>query len=242
MKTRLVVFDLDGTLIDSAAEIAHAVNDVLSSEGMPTLAVAAVRELIGHGARSTVARAYARSAGYRRGSAANARPDRALLDRLMRAYSRSCLAHCGMRSRVFPQVRSTLQRLRAAGVKLALVTNKEACFARPLLATHGLLDWFDPIVAGDTLSVRKPAPAPVRRCLTYHGVERAIMVGDSITDVRAARAAGLPIVLVAHGYYDLSGSRVCAPDGWLHSFGELSDHMYDRLLRSAVSSRSSTCR
>jgi len=232
MRTQLVIFDLDGTLIDSAPEIADAVNEVLRTERLPECPLAEIRALIGEGARTTVARAYAQSQRRARGETGAAAgtdpdpdpgcavlPDRTLLDRLMSTYAQSILASSGRRSTIYPHVHTALDYLRNTGVQTALVTNKEERFALPLLTALGLRG-FAPIVCGDTLPTRKPHPAPILRCLAHHDVapEHALVIGDSELDVIAARAAGVRSLLVAWGYGSLERSD---PASRLNSFAEL---------------------
>ena len=222
---RLVMFDLDGTLVDSAPDIAASVNDVLRSESLPELALERIRSWIGHGARQTLASAYACSVGRRTGTPPPA-PEGSLLDRLMDAYRVFHDDHCGTRSTVYPQVGEVLQQLRELSVTLAVVTNKEEYFARQLLGRLGLDPWFATVVCGDTLPCRKPDAAPLRHCLARHGVHPrdALMVGDSVIDLRAARAAGMPFCFVAHGYGEpaLAGRADVA----LTSFAELLDVLH----------------
>jgi phosphoglycolate phosphatase len=209
----LIAFDIDGTLVDTAAEIADTVNDVLQAEGLASLPAATIRDWIGRGAREVVARAYGQQC------------DADNLDAMMVAYARFHAVRCGTRSRLFPDVESTLAALRALSIKLAVVTNKEEGFARQLLEAHGLSDFFDPIVGGDTLPTRKPDPAPLRHCLEVHGIppERALLVGDSELDVRTARAAGVKSVVVPYGYNGGNSIASCEPDAIIATVAELLD-------------------
>jgi phosphoglycolate phosphatase len=113
-----------------------------------------------------------------------------------------------------------LAQLRRRGLKLALLTNKEGGFARRVLAHHGLLSCFDVLVTGDTLPVKKPDPAVVSHALAALGIApaQALLVGDSVTDVRAARAAGIAVWLVGHGYPQGALSGADAPDGFIADF------------------------
>lgn len=239
MRIRLVMFDLDGTLVDSAPGIAWAVNEVLRHESLPELPLESIRGFIGDGARASVARAYVASERLLHASAeSSGAVDTLLLDRLMSIYARLVLAGGGARSRLYAGVHWVIDALRARAVKVALVTNKEACFVGPLLAAHGLLDCFEPMLCGDTLPVRKPDAWPLRRCLAHHCIapEHAVMVGDSAIDVRAARAAGVRSLLVTHGY---QATGPCTPDAWLHSLRDLIEYV-DRASH-ACSSPSSLC-
>lgn len=188
---RLVIFDLDGTLVDTAPEITDALNTYLRQRHLHPAPLEEVRGWIGHGARELLRRALAsRGAG---------EPDASGIA----AFDRIYRAHCGSNaSRPYPGVPETLARLRAAGVRLAVMTNKERAFALPVLAAHRLTEYFDDIVCGDTLPARKPDPLPVRHCLDRAGVAaaQALVVGDSTVDVATARAAGVAIWLVEWGY------------------------------------------
>jgi len=185
-QTRALLFDLDGTLIDTAPDIARALNRTLLWLGRPAVDAARVRGWIGDGAR-------------------------ALLDKALDASSTDlqwahfCFGYdacCGEASRPYPGVASMLGRCRAAGVKLAVVTNKEARFVHRLLAGHGLSEYFDVLVAGDTLPRRKPHPDGVLHALAALDVvpAAAVLIGDSVIDIRTARAAGVRAWLVTHGY------------------------------------------
>jgi phosphoglycolate phosphatase len=201
---RALLFDLDGTLIDTAPELAVALNRTLASIGRPAVRDAQVREWIGDGARALLGKALAGP----------------VPEGLWQTFSAEYLACCGTGSTLFPGTREMLERLHAAGFKLAVLTNKEARFAHKVLAAHDLLEPFDLIVAGDTLAVKKPDPAVVRHALAALHVtaEEVALVGDSVTDVRCAHAAGLPAWIVRHGYPagEFSGSDV--PDAWIAGF------------------------
>lgn len=224
MRTKLVICDLDGTLVDTAPDITAAVNHALAGEKLPSLSLSQIRSLIGEGAHATVAKALAQSRAHVQLRESSDLSDRGVIDRMMQAYADYSLSDRASDSTVYRGVTSTLTALRAAGVKLALITNKEERFARPLLQAHGLERWFDPIVCGDTLAARKPAPIVVEHCLQRHQLhaEDAVVVGDASFDVTAARAAGVRCLYVAYGY---GGRNVPAPDAHLNEFAELLDHV-----------------
>ena len=220
----LVAFDLDGTLVDSAGEISATVNDVLQFYGLPGLPEATIRNWIGLGARDAMARAFAHCVAMTESAVHRAQPlDATRLDPIMARFARYQAARCGTQSRLFPKVKASLVRLRAECVNLAVVTNKEECFARQLLDVHGLSEFFDPIVGGDTLPTRKPDPAPLRHCLEFHGISaaRALMVGDSNVDVRTARAAGVTCCVVPYGYNGGEPIAASGPDVIIDSLEEL---------------------
>lgn len=206
----LVMFDLDGTLVDTATDIANTANDVLESIGYAALPHALLRNWIGHGSRELMVRAYSHATG----ATLDAVRRCAGGDSLMAVFSRFHEQRCGQHSRVFPQVRESLQILLDLGIGLAVLTNKEARFARLVLERHELQDFFDPVIAGDTLSARKPDPLPVMHCLREHGIEprRALLVGDSAIDIATGRNAGVRCWVVPYGYNGGQPIRDCGPD------------------------------
>jgi phosphoglycolate phosphatase len=220
----LIAFDLDGTLIETAAEIAATVNDVLRHEHLPELPETLFRTWIGNGTRATLAAAHSFSvASSVGGTVPEQPPEPLLLDRLMRLYGQYHATRCATRSSVLPEVRRTLELLRGRGVILTVVTNKEAWFACELLSRHQLSEFFVQVVGGDTLPRRKPHPAPLLHCLATHRVppERALMVGDSHIDLRAARAANVRCVLLRRGYGTATGDSEVRPDAAIDSFAEI---------------------
>lgn len=194
----LVLFDLDGTLIDTAPEIADAVNALLVEQRLPCVDDKLARDWIGHGTRELLRAALAASL-----RTASIAPERApALDALMPSFGRHYLAHCGRRSRVFADVEQTLDALRHAGVRTAVVTNKEERYAYAVLDAHRLRDYLDLVICGDTLAAKKPDPLPVTHCMQRFHVapERTLLVGDSEIDVATARAAGIRVWAVPYGY------------------------------------------
>lgn len=220
----LVMFDLDGTLVDSAPDIAAIINEILREQRLPQSSLARIRSWIGQGARHTMTCAYAHSAA-RAGRLQPLGPASQLLDQLMARYAELHSRKCGVHSRVYQGVPEALQRLRKLSVQLAVVTNKEELFARELLDAVGLAHWFPIVVGGDTLPTRKPDPAPLHYCLTLHRVapDRALMLGDSAVDSEAANAAGVRALLVRHGYS--SGAALKLHDITVESLGEFVSHV-----------------
>ena len=186
----LVIFDLDGTLVDSAADIAEALNRTLEDWQLPRVPEATVLTWIGDGVRRLVEQAF---------TAANS--DIAL-DQVMPGFMRH-YQECLLRSpRLFEGVLPALQALRERRVPMAICTNKPSAMVAPLLAHLGVEDFFAMVLGGDSLPERKPSGVPLRHIAAAFNVApgEALMVGDSITDYRAAVDAGMPVALVRYGY------------------------------------------
>lgn len=201
MTPRLVVFDLDGTLVDTAPDLIDTLNVMLARHQVATVDYAKARALIGGGVKPLIERALA----CRRLSAAE-------IDAIFQQYLEHYVAHIADRSRPYPGVTDALDLLARRGYRLAVCTNKLEGLAVRLLEALGLKDRFAAICGPDTFGVRKPDPAILRGTLTRAGgrAERALMVGDSGTDVVTARAAGVPVVLVGFGYTEIPVSELGA--------------------------------
>jgi phosphoglycolate phosphatase len=212
-----VLFDLDGTLLDTVADIALALNRAFAEQGWPPLAEAEVRRMIGRGAPTLVARA---AAAQRRTLAADAHA--ALVERFFAHYG-ALQDDESFSARPYPGAEHALRELRAAGLRLAVVTNKQQRFATGLLQRLGLSGWVDLVVGGDSCERRKPDPQPLLfACEALHAApERALMVGDSVNDVQAARAAGIAVVCVPHGYNEGQDPRSLACDAIVETLDEL---------------------
>ncbi len=191
MPVSVVIFDLDGTLIDSAADVAHAVNGMLAALGREPLAPEAVRAMIGDGMAKLVERALAA---------------RDLTGVDAREAQRLCLSRYEaepVRATVpYPGVRATLEQLREEQLRLAVCTNKPAHLSTTILERLDLARFFTRVVGGDTLPFRKPDPRVLQSVLADFGASprEALMVGDSEVDAAAAEAAGVPLVLMTYGY------------------------------------------
>ena len=210
----LVLFDLDGTLGDSAADIAEAVNRTLDELGHAREDEAMVRSWIGHGARALLARAL-RHAG------SKAAVD-AVMPQFMVHYEDCLLLH----ARLYPGTVETLAALADAGVAMSMATNKPERMARVLVEAMGIGDRFTHLVGGDTLAERKPSATPLLHLAALHGVpaEQVLMVGDSEADAGAAQAAGMDLVLLRHGYprdFDLERAGAVAVMDSLEGLGAL---------------------
>jgi phosphoglycolate phosphatase len=208
-----IVFDLDGTLIDTAPDLIHTLNLVLTQDGMPEVPYATARNLIGGGAQVMIQRALAAE-----GRVATD----AEMDRLYAIFIAYYSEHIADRSRPFPGLDRALDDLSAAGHRLAVCTNKLEWLSLRLLKALNLTQRFATICGSDTFGVMKPDPEVFRQTVRRAGGEpsRAIMVGDSKTDIYTGRAALVPVVAVDFGYSDVP-IPCLQPDRIIGSFSEL---------------------
>jgi phosphoglycolate phosphatase len=207
----IVVFDLDGTLADTAPDLSAALNHALAQLGRPPIPAENVRHMVGHGARALLAK----------GLAATGPVSGDLIEQGFPIFIEYYEAHIADHTRPFEGVEAALAALDARGVRLAICTNKLEGLTHDLIAALGWERRFDAIVGGDTLPQRKPDPAPVFEAIARAGGGRAAFVGDSISDTDAARAAGIPCVALTFGFSDRPADQLGA--------SALIDH-YDQLL------------
>lgn len=208
-----VVFDLDGTLVETAPDLLDALTVALAEEGAPPLPYDQGRGMIGAGARALVERGLA---------AAGRKLTEERVDALHATFLAHYSVHIADRSRPYAGCVEALDRLRARGVRLAVCTNKTEALARQLLDALDMTDRFDAIVGGDTFATPKPAAEPLLGAIERAGgvLERAVMVGDSGTDVAAARAAGTPVVVTTFGYTEIAAGDL-GGDVLIDRFDEL---------------------
>lgn len=210
----LVMFDLDGTLIDSVPDIAPALDATLLHLGLPPAGAARVRGWVGRGARELVRDALAFAAA----------PDRAgLLDEALRHYLDTYHAHCTAHTVPMPGARELLAGLADAGIPCACVTNKAGRIMRRVLDHLAIADCFFAALGGDSGHGVKPDPGALLHLLAQRGIapDDAVLVGDSRHDVGAARAAGVPVICVREGYNHGEDIALAAPDAVLGSLAEL---------------------
>jgi phosphoglycolate phosphatase len=215
MPAPLIVFDLDGTLIDTAPDLVNTLNVVFAREGIPQVDYDAARNMIGGGARAMIAR----------GIEAEGRvlvP--AKLEQLVADFIEHYGAHIAVRSQPFPGLVNALNELAANGHRFAVCTNKLEHLSVSLLTQLKLDDRFDAICGQDTFGIQKPNPEILRRTIEAAGGKpgQAIMVGDSETDIRTARAANLPVIAVDFGYSEKPIADF-GPDAIIGHFSELPD-------------------
>jgi phosphoglycolate phosphatase len=214
-RVRAIAFDLDGTLIDTAPDLAQATNHMLAALHLAPMSEDQVRTMIGGGVELLVQRALARGL--------NQLPSepvlRAAVDRFKEAYTNRLFD----RSVVYPGVKETLKTLKSAGLRLACVTNKTAVFTQPLLERAGLAPCFEHTLCATGTSDRKPSPAMLNTLCERLAInpDRLVLVGDSHLDIRAARAAGCGVATVVYGYTAETSLRALGPDWVLHNLAEL---------------------
>lgn len=192
-QVKLIMFDLDGTLLDTAPQIAQAANKMLAALDLPMLSQAQISTYIGEGVQTLIKRCLTVHL--------NVEPDLDILNRGL-AIFQECYAANVADSQAFNTVLPTLQKLQQLGYRLACVTNKPEKFALPLLKKASIDRFLECVVCGDTLPRKKPDPMPLLHLCEKLGVSplQAMMVGDSDTDIQAARAAGCLVVTVPYGY------------------------------------------
>jgi phosphoglycolate phosphatase len=212
-----VAFDLDGTLLDTVHDLTAAVNLLFAQQALAPLPVDVVRDLIGKGIADLLGKALTRARG--------APPREGEVTALLPSYQEGYAKVLGRETQLFPGVRSGLDRMRAAGFRLAVITNKATRFVAPHLVQAGIADYFDVVVGGDDAVAKKPAAAPLLLAAARMGVApaRMLMVGDSVNDVAAARAAGCPVLVVPYGYNEGEPVQTLASDGIVDSLDAVAD-------------------
>ena len=188
-----IVIDLDGTLLHTAPELAEAANRMLRDMGRSPVSQDLLMSYIGNGIHWLVKRALTGDM--------HAEPETALFDQALPVFEQH-YTELLLDSKPFPNVIAGLDALKAAGYRLGCITNKVERYTNPLLKGIGMAHYFDIVLAGDTLPEKKPHPLPLLHTAQYFGcpIEQLLLVGDSLSDVQAARAAGCPVFCVPYGY------------------------------------------
>lgn len=213
---KLVLFDLDGTLVDSVPDLAAAGDEMMRQLGLPERGVKAARQWVGNGIERFVKRALTNDM--------QAEPEALVYQKGLNIFTDYYAAHTCVDSKLYPGVIEGLQALRSRGFKIGCVTNKAEQFTLQLLDAIGLAEYFDPVVAGDTTARKKPDPMPLLYAADYHRLnpDQCLLVGDSQNDVSAARAAGFPVIAVPYGYNHGIDIAVAKPDAIIDSIESLS--------------------
>ncbi|HEV2531195.1 phosphoglycolate phosphatase [Phenylobacterium sp.] len=209
----VIVFDLDGTLVDTAPDLVGTLNVLLGEEGLAPLPMSEARPLIGHGARRLLQRGFL---------AANAPLEAERLGKLFDRFIAYYFAHIADESRPFPGAVEALTAMGEAGAKLAVCTNKPTNLSTTLLDALDMSRLFDAVVGPDAAPAAKPDPRHFEAAVRAAGgrLERSVMVGDAATDAGAARAAGAPLILVSFGYTETPAAEL-SPDILIDHFDEL---------------------
>lgn len=218
LSPELIMFDLDGTLVDSVPDISWCIDETMKQIGLPARGEAVVRTWIGNGADRTIQRAIANDL--------HAPHDDSLFEPAMSIFFELYAENNSKRSQLYPGVREGLDYLHTLrknrGLRMGCITNKDEKFTHPLLHDLNLWNDFEIILSGDTLDRKKPDPLPL-----LHGakelacdVSKSIMVGDSQTDIKAARAAGFTIICTTYGYNHGEDIRDSKPDAVINSMIE----------------------
>jgi len=226
MSEPLVVFDLDGTLVDTAPDLVATLNVILGRLGLPPVPYDAARNMVGGGARVMIERGLASE---------GRRPPAAEVDTLVKDFVEHYAAHIADHSQPFPGLGAALDVLEANGCRLAVCTNKLEWLSVRLLDALGLSRRFVAICGADTFGLQKPNPEllfrTIARCKGHP--EQAVMIGDSISDIGMARAAGVPVVAVDYGYTETPVSEL-GPDRIISNLADLSQAVFDLMQRAPV--------
>jgi phosphoglycolate phosphatase len=212
---KAVLIDLDGTLVDSVPDLANAIDQMMLQLVMPARGIDAVTEWIGNGAGRLVKRALVNSM--------EGEPSEALFQKALPLFEVAYAANNGKHSYLYDGVEVGLNYLQQQGYRLGCVTNKPIAFTLPLLEAMGIADFFDLAIGGDQVERIKPDPQSLLIAAEKLRVDpkQAVMLGDSVSDVMAARAAGMPIICVSYGYNHGQDIRSHHPDAVIDSLAQL---------------------
>jgi len=211
----MVLIDVDGTLVDSVPDLAYCVDEMMKQLGMPEHGETRVRNWVGNGVERLTRRALI--------GQLNGEPEDSLFEKAYPIFLDLYDKNVCERSCLYDGVREALDFLKASDVKIGCVTNKNAQFTLPILDKLGVKDDFEIIVCGDTLTKKKPDPLPLLHSAEQLGVkpEASLMLGDSMSDVKAARAAGFDIICMSYGYNHGEDIRDYNPDAVVDSMAEI---------------------
>lgn len=215
LRPEMILIDVDGTLVDSVPDLAFCVDRMMERLGRPLWGEAAVRNWVGNGVERLVRRALT--------GELDGEPNEADFERAYPIFLDLYRENTSKRSMLYPGVLDGLDWLKGARYPLGCVTNKAAQFTEPLLKDLGVWDYFGIVISGDALPLKKPDPMPLLHAAAHFDVAptRALMVGDSVSDVKAARAAGFGIVCMSYGYNHGQDIREAHPDAVIDSLAEL---------------------
>ena len=214
-KPKMVLIDVDGTLVDSVPDLAYCVDEMMKQLGLPEHGEAKVRNWVGNGVERLTRRALI--------GQLDGEPDDALFEKAYPIFLDLYDKNVCERSCLYDGVREAMDFLKTTDVKIGCVTNKNAQFTLPILEKLGIKDEFEIIVCGDTLTKKKPDPLPLLHSAEQLGAkpEESLMLGDSMSDVKAARAAGFKIICMSYGYNHGEDIRDYNPDAVVDSMAEI---------------------
>jgi len=215
-RPELVLVDLDGTMVDTAADLAYATDGMLSKLNLPQQGEIKVRTWVGNGVKTLVARALE--------GRMNPNPEPELLEQALDIFNILYASVNGQYSQAYAGVTEGLDWVKSQNINLACITNKAEEFTLPLLKAKGLEDYFSFVISGDSLPKKKPDPMPLLHAAKHFKVDpkNSLMIGDSTNDVKAARAAGFQILCVTYGYNHGQDIRLTNPDAIVDSLEHIS--------------------
>lgn len=218
-KPEMILIDVDGTLVDSVPDLAFCVDEMMKALAMPERGEASVRLWVGNGVERLVKRSLTDSM--------DGEPEELLYQKALTVFRELYAENTSRRSHLYDGVLVGLDYLKAAGYKLGCVTNKAGEFTLPILSDLGIRDYFEVIICGDDTPRKKPDPLPLLTAAQRLSVnpEKSLMLGDSQSDVKAARAAGFQILCMSYGYNHGEDIRSFNPDAVLDSFAELPQYL-----------------
>ncbi len=216
-RPKMVLIDVDGTLVDSVPDLAWCVDAMMRELDMPERGEARVRHWVGNGVERLVKRALL--------DKLDGEPEQALYDKALPIFQALYSENTSKRSSLYNGVEEALAFLKTTGVRMGCVTNKASQFTLPLLRDLGVQDYFETVICGDEVERKKPDPQPLELAAERldTAVEDSLMLGDSMSDVKAARAAGFQIVCMSYGYNHGEDIRDYNPDAVIDSMAEIRD-------------------
>ncbi len=211
----LIMIDVDGTLVDSVPDLSWCLDETLKQVGLPPRGEAAARKWVGNGVIRIVQRGIANDI--------DAPHDEEIFEKAMPIFREIYAENTSKRSNLYPGVEEGLEYLKSTGIKIGCITNKDEQFTHPILKDLGIWDYFEIVISGDTLEKKKPDPLPLLHGAKELGAnpENSMMLGDSMSDVKAARAAGFDIICMSYGYNHGIDIRDSEPDAVIDSMAEL---------------------
>lgn len=218
-RPEMVLIDVDGTLVDSVPDLTYCIDEMMKQLDMPTRGEARVRHWVGNGVERLVKRGLINQL--------DGEPNEALYAKAIEIFRELYTVNTSVRSCLYDGVPEAMEFLKSTGVKIGCVTNKASEFTLPLLKDLGISDYFETILCGDMVERKKPDPLPLIMSAEKLGVspQSSLMIGDSMSDVNAARAANFSIICMSYGYNHGEDIRDYDPDAVIDTMTEIKDHV-----------------